>query len=178
MMLRTSRLTLRAFVPEDWQALFEYLSDPVVVRYEPYAPFTKSACIIEALHRAQDDRFVAVCLTETGKLIGNLYLHKHPAFNAELGYVFHRAFWGKGYASEAASALLTHVFSLGEIHRVYAMCNPQNISSVALLQRIGMRQEAHLLQNESFHKDASGQPIWQDTLIYAILREEWKSRQP
>ena len=72
-MLETQRLILRKFVPEDGPGLYGYLSDPEVVRYEPYEPMNPEDCQREAERRSGNEAFWAVCLKESGKLIGNLY---------------------------------------------------------------------------------------------------------
>lgn len=174
--METARLIIRRFRPEDWQDLYEYLSDREVVKYEPYDAFTGEACVAEAARRAGDPAFWAVCLKDGGKLIGNLYLsNAEPEFSRwELGYVFNRHFQGKGYATESCRAILDHAFQdLGAL-RVMAMCDPLNTASWKLLERLGMRREAHKLKNVFFWRDEHGSPIWKDTYEYAILAEEWK----
>ena len=177
MNLTTPRLTLRAFEAADGPALWAYLKDPQVVRYEPYEPFTRAAAQREARRRAKDPAFIAVCLTQTGRLIGNLYLGACEEGGYSLGYVFHREVWGQGYATEAARGLLAYAFQTLGAHRVSAQCNPKNRASVRVLQRLGMRREGRLRQNISFQRDpATGEPVWQDTLLYALLREEWQAQ--
>lgn len=169
--IRTSRLLIRPFKPEDWRDLFEYLSQPEVVRFEPYEPFTIDAAKQEAIRRAQNRDFYAVCLDS--KLIGNIYLSKRDFDTWELGYVFHCGYWHLGYASEAVRTLLSEAFKKYSAHRVIAMCNPANEQSWRLLERLGFRREGHLKQNIFFNKSDSGIPIWQDTYEYAMLGTEW-----
>jgi len=96
------------------------------------------------------------------------------AFDAwELGYVFNKDYHGMGYAAEAARALLDDIFTNQNVRRVIAMCNPLNVPSWRLLERLGFRREGHFVKNIYFKKDAQGNPIWCDTYAYAILREEW-----
>ncbi|OQB23383.1 MAG: hypothetical protein BWY11_01988 [Firmicutes bacterium ADurb.Bin182] len=54
------------------------------------------------------------------------------------------------------------------------MCNPQNTASWKVLERLNMRREGHLLKNVWFKKDEQGNPVWLDTYLYAILRDEWR----
>ena len=171
--METTRLVIRTFTPADADDLYAYLSREQVVRYEPYPPFTREQAAEEALRRAGDPNFHAVVLKETGRVIGNLYFAPGGFETWELGYVFHDAFWGRGYASEACRALLSEGFSSGKVRRVIALCNPDNAASWKLLERLGMRREGHLRQNIWFFKDEHDQPIWQDTYEYAILREEF-----
>ena len=172
--MKTERLLLRRFAPDDWRDLFEYLSQEEVVKFEPYDVFTEEASRQEAERRSNDDAFWAVCLD--GKVIGNVYLAKHDFDTWELGYVFNKDFQGKGYATEAARSLIDSIISKQGVRRVVAMCNPLNTGSWKLLERLGFRREGHLVRNIYFKKDASGNPIWADTYEYAILAEEWPSR--
>lgn len=175
MTLETPRLLLRRFQPEDADALHAYLSDAEVVRFEPYKPFTPEESRQEALRRSGDEAFLAVCLREDGRLIGNIYLAGEAFDTYTLGYVFARCAWGHGYATEAACAAVAHVFQTGA-HRVYALCNPENAASWRLLERLGLRREGHLRKNVYFTADPL--PQWQDTYLYAVLREEWEENQP
>ena len=153
---------------------YEYLSDPETVRFEPYEPFTREQAEREAARRAGDEAFIAVCLGDTGKLIGNLYRAKTDPGCYVLGYVFSRAYWHQGYATEAAKVMLSHMFTEGAAHRVQAECNPANRSSVQLLRRLGFRLEGCLRKNVSFrHDPATGEPLWQDTLLFGLLQAEW-----
>ena len=174
--METQRLLIRPFDPADWEDLHEYLSDGQVVRYEPYNVFTADESRLEAARRSNDPAFLAVCLKDGGKLIGNIYLAGQPFDTWELGYVFNAKYQGKGYATEAAACLMDHVFGRLGARRVTAMCNPLNTASWRLLERLGMRREGHLIRNIWFKRDERGEPIWADTYEYAILAEEWLCR--
>jgi RimJ/RimL family protein N-acetyltransferase len=176
-MLKTDRLFIRRFISCDGADLYEYLSDPNVVRFEPYGVFTLEECQKEAERRSRDDAFFAVCLKESGKLIGNLYLAKLEFDTWELGYVFNAAYQGKGYALESAGALLQHVISTQNARRIVAYCNPENERSWRLMERLGMRREGHLIQSVYHKKDENGDPLWHDTYEYAVLKPEWQGKQ-
>lgn len=171
--LMTERLYIRGFHTDDWMDLYEYLSDKKVIKYEPYDAFTEEESRLEAVKRSKNENFYAVCIRETGKVIGNLYFSEQEFGTWELGYVFNANYQGKGYASEAAAALLEDAFKNQGVRRVIALCNPENHASWRLLERLGMRREGHLLQNVFFRKDEKGTPLWQDTYEYAILSDEW-----
>ena len=173
MNINTQRLLIRRFRPEDYEDLYEYLSDVEVVRYEPYPPFTREQCRLESVRRSKNDEFLAVCLQATGKLIGNLYFSKQDFGAWELGYVFNRHYQGYGYATESAAALLDYAFRENNVRRVVASCNPENNASWRLLERLHMRREGHELKNIYFKTDSEGKALWQDTYHYAILAEEW-----
>lgn len=171
--METTRLHIRRFTPDDWRDVFEYLSQEEVVRYEPYDVFTEEQSRQETKCRSEDSHFWAVCLKDSGKVIGNIYLAKQAFDTWELGYVFNKHHQGKGYATEAARVVVDDAFTRQGARRVVAMCNPLNEQSWKLLERLGMRREGHLIQNIYFKKDASGNPLWQDTYEYGILAAEW-----
>lgn len=173
--METERLIIRRFVPDDWKDLFEYLSQEDTVKYEPYDVFTEEQAREEAINRSNNPSFWAVCLRDTKKLIGNIYLGKQDFQTWELGYVFNGKYQGNGLAAEAAKALINNLFSNCSAHRIVAMCNPLNIASWKLLERLNMRREGHLVKNIWFFKDENDAPIWQDTYEYGILREEWEA---
>ena len=169
----TKRLVVRRFCADDWSDMHEYLSDPDVVRYEPYGVFSPEESRQEARRRADDMDYWTVCLRETGKMIGNLYLSRREYRKWELGFVFGRAYQGRGLASESAAALLDHAFSTLGARRIVAMCNPENEKSWRLLERLGMTREGRLRQDAYFKMDDDGNPIWFDTYVYGLLRSEW-----
>ena len=171
--IETERLIIKKFKPDDWQDLYEYLSQEVVAKYEPYDVFSEEESRQEAVRRSKNDKFWAVCLKDCGKLIGNIYLSKQEFDTWELGYVFNAKFHGKGYATESAKAMVDYAFKNKNARRIIAMCNPSNTASWKLLERLNMRREGYLIKNIYFKKDSKGDPIWLDTYEYAILSEEW-----
>ena len=76
-----------------------------------------------------------------------------------------------GYGKEALTAFIKKAFETG-IHRIYAECDPRNTASWRLLEKVGMRREAHFRQNIWFHQDPEGNPVWKDTYIYARIRSD------
>ena len=72
---------------------------------------------------------------------------------------------------EALKAVVEAAFA-SSVHRIYAECDPRNICSWKLLEKAGFRREAHFRQNLWFHKDLQGNPIWKDTYVYAMLKED------
>jgi len=174
--METKRLLIRRFTPDDWPDLFEYLSRDAVVKYEPYDVFTEEASKQEAVRRAGDNNFWAVCLKDNGKLIGNQYLSKQEFDTWEFGYVFNTDYQGMGYATESAQAIVDDAFRNHDARRIIAKCNPLNTRSWKLLERLGMRREGHMLQTVYFKRDKDGCPIWHDTYAYGILATEWFNR--
>ena len=169
--VETERLILRRFRQEDEAALGRMLSDPVTVEFEPYEPMTPPQ-VAEALRwRISTEEMIAVELRNTGELIGNVYLGKRDFDTLELGYLFSREHWGRGFARESCDALIRGAFASG-VHRICAQCDPENGRSMALLRRLGFRQEGLLRKNVFFRRDGRGEPVWQDTALFGMLNGE------
>lgn len=166
--VETERLILRRYVEGDAQDLYEYLSNPEVVKYEPYKPMEPDEVKSNLAWRISTDEMIAVELKSSHKMIGNVYLGKREFDALEMGYVFNQVYWGKGYAKESCKALIGQAFS-GGIHRIFAECDPQNQGSWRLLESLGFEREAYLKQNVYFWKDDDNKPLWKDTYIYARL---------
>lgn len=170
-MMVTERLILRNFQESDYSDLHEYLSDPYVVLYEPYKVMSKSEVLDNLKWRISSDEMVAVELKASHKMIGNVYLGNRDCNSIEIGYVFNREYWGKGYAREACEALIQEQFKKG-VHRIFAECDPNNSNSWKLLDKLGFTKEAHFRKNVYFWKDEMGNPIWKDTYVYSLLNKE------
>lgn len=170
MQIETERLILRRFCKSDLQDLYEYLSDEEVVRFEPYKPMDLQEVENTLNWRISTEEMLAVELKASGKLIGNVYLGQRDFEARELGFVFNRQYWGHGYARESCEALIQQAFATG-VHRIYAECDPENVHSWRLLEKLGFRREGYLRENVYFWKDEQGNPVWKDTLVYAILNE-------
>jgi RimJ/RimL family protein N-acetyltransferase len=85
----------------------------------------------------------------------------------EIGFVLHPDHQGKGYASEAARAMLRLGFEQLDLHRVIGRCEARNDASARLMERLGMRREGHLVENEWVKGE------WQSELVFAMLAAEW-----
>ncbi|MDL2225378.1 GNAT family N-acetyltransferase [Eubacteriales bacterium OttesenSCG-928-M02] len=173
--METERLIIRRFKASDWMDMHEYLSNEAVVKYEPYEVFREAQSKREAANRARSREFWAVCLKATGKVIGNLYLHPEEYNTFEMGYVMHQDYQGKGYATEAATRLFAFVFTVLRGHRIIARCNPENIASWRVMEKLHMRREGHHKKDVYFRLGEDSLPLWQDTYQYAILRKEWEA---
>jgi len=172
----SDRLVIRKFNEDDWQDLYEYLSQESVIRYEPYDVCNEDESKEEAIYRSQNDAFWAVCLKENNKLIGNVYFQQQGPkefLTWEIGYVFNPVYHGKGYATEACKRVLKYGFEQLGTHRVIGKCNPENASSWRLLERLSMRREGHFRKPSYFKKTIDGKAIWHDAYQYSILEEEW-----
>lgn len=178
--LETPRLILRRFRPEDWQDLKEYVLRPEVLEFEPPYPTTDEGIQEMAAWLAESPDFWAVTLRESGKVVGQIHngLRDQPAWNCRnLGYVMNPEWWGRGLATEAAARVMRHAFEELDCRRIYSGCNPKNIASWRVLEKLGMRREAHHIKGVAFHQDESGRLIFNDSYGYAILKEEWLERQ-
>lgn len=176
LVMKTERLIIRRFKAEDWQDLFEYLSQESVVKYEPYGVFTEDACKQESINRSQNPAFWAVCLKESNKLIGNIYFQQQEPrdfLTWEIGYVFNPKYYGNGYATEGCKQILKYGFEQQGAHRIIGKCNPLNTASSNLLERLKMRREANFTKPAFFKRDSDGNPIWHDAYLYAMVEEEW-----
>ncbi len=181
MQLKTERLLMREFDASDWQAVHAYQNDPLYLRYYTWTERTPEAVrefIQMFLDQQQEDQRykfqLAVELKGSGQLIGNcgIRLKQVGAFEADIGYELAPRFWGQGYATEAARAMVRYGFTHFQLHRISSWCIADNAASAHVLEKVGMRQEGRLRENEYF------KGRWWDTLLYAILEDEWFSLSP
>jgi RimJ/RimL family protein N-acetyltransferase len=177
--VRTPRLVLRPFTPDDLDALHDFHRLPEVVRYLYHEPRNRAEVSVllqgKIVARALSAGGQALCLAAelaaTGELVGDctLFWLSQAHQQGEIGFIFHPRFQGRGLATEAAAALLRLGFEGLGLHRIIGRCDGRNRKSARVLERNGMRLEAHLTENEFVKSE------WTDELIYAILRREWES---
>ena len=168
--IETQRLRIRSFQHNDWQAVYAYTSDPDVMMYIPEGPFTpEQAKAFVAENMGEQARFVAVLLKTDYMLVGHMEFHPWFAPRTyEIGWIFNRAYHGHGYATEAAMAMLQYGFEALHLHRIIATCQPQNVASRRVMEKLGMRREAHF---RKCIRRADNR--WWDEYFYALLEEEW-----
>jgi RimJ/RimL family protein N-acetyltransferase len=176
--LETERLQLRAFAPEDLDAVHAMQSRPDVARYLYWEPRTETEArrslemkVESRAIRADGDTLsVAAVLRSTGALIGdcNLTLLSTEHGQGEIGFVVHPDHQGHGYATEAARRLLRVAFEDVGLHRVVGRLEARNAPSARVLEKLGMRREAHLVENEWVKGE------WQSEVVLAILDREWR----
>ncbi len=166
--IRTERLLLRPFQESDYENLFEFLSQLKDDAFEGYPELTWENGREYLRQRLGSEEFYAVVLQDSGKVIGNIYCGNRDFDAKEVGYIINRNYRRMGYAEEALSAVIMNAFRSGT-HRVLAECDPRNITSWKLLEKVGLQREAHFRQNIWFQKDPNGVPIWKDTYVYAKL---------
>ncbi len=170
----TERLIIRNFKENDWEDILEYLSDEDVIKYSPYEKYNEEMAKIEVKKRVGTDDILAVCLKDNSKVIGELIYEKGEFDAMEIGFFFNPQYQGKGYAMESAGALIHFAFKTQGIRRITARCDSLNVKSGKLLERLKMRKEGELKKHIYFKYDALGDPIWADTCLYGILRDEWE----
>jgi RimJ/RimL family protein N-acetyltransferase len=176
--LATERLLLRPFT-DDLDDVAAYQALPEVVRYLYWHVRDRAEVRDLLVKRRQTCRLeqegdvlvLADVLAQTGRVIGEVTLTWASVAHrqGEFGFVFHPEFHGHGYASEPAARMLDLAFDELSLHRVYGRTDGDNVASAALMRRLGLRQEAHFVQNEIFKGE------WGDELVFAILADEWRA---
>ena len=174
--IQTARLILRPFRESDYDDLFEFLSQLEDDEFEGYPGITRENGREHLKYRMDSDEFYAMELKDTGKVIGNIYCRNRKYEAKEIGYIVNRHYQRKGYAGEALSAVIADSFRSG-VHRIYAECDPRNPGSWKLLEKAGLKREAHFLQNLYFRKDENAIPLWKDTYVFAILEKDYEKLQ-
>ena len=164
--LITERLVLRQFKEADYDDLYEFLSQLKDDEFEGCPGITYENGREHLKYRVGSEEFYAIELKESGKVIGNIYCGIRDYEAKEVGYIVNKDYQRKGYGSEALSAVIENAFAEG-VHRIYAECDPRNICSWKLLEKVGLVREAHFRQNVFFHRDENGMPKWKDTYVYA-----------
>lgn len=178
--IATPRLFLRNFQNSDIVAFASYRSDPEVAKYQswdiPYSE-VEATEFIETLQQLTPGVLgewyqLAIALKSTKEIIGDcgFCILADDGQQAEIGLTLAQTHQGKGYATEAITCFLDYLFKQHNLHRVRANCDPQNIASIKLLERAGMRREGHLIKSLWFKNN------WVDEMWFAILRDEWHSR--
>ncbi|GAA5087562.1 GNAT family protein [Chryseobacterium ginsengisoli] len=175
MQLFTERLLLRNITIDDKQAIFDYRSDAEANKFQSWIPETLED--VESFIRRNNNEFnqpeswyqVLITDKETKSVIGDIGIHFFGSENlqVELGITLNKFYHGKGYASEALKGIIDFLFNDLNKHRIMASIDPDNIDSLKLMERIGLRKEGHFVKSLYWKNN------WVDDVIYAILQEEW-----
>ncbi len=145
------------------------MSDADIIKHLPEDLFSKNDTkeFIDS-NIGKNSKNYALILKDDESLIGHMIFHKWFAPDTlEIGWVINSQYHHKGYASEAANRLIEYGFSSLSSHRIIATCQPENVASWKIMEKIGMRKEGH------FKKCIFRRGKWIDELFYAILAEEW-----
>jgi RimJ/RimL family protein N-acetyltransferase len=175
--VRTARLVLRPFRPGDLDALLTFHSDPESVRFVPFPPRDRAGTADVLARKArstvlsQDGDLLELAVTRRGDdtVVGDVLLALRSAEHGtlEVGYLFSPAVAGQGLATEAVAALLDVAFGELGARRVVARVDVRNTRSRRLLERLGLRQEALLVENEWVKGELTSEAD------YAVLSREW-----
>jgi ribosomal-protein-alanine N-acetyltransferase len=176
--IETERLLIREFAPGDAAAIWHYTSaqDGIFFHEGSMAGVADvGRWLVELLKLAQEPnrmhyRFAA-CLQETGDLIGTARVHIDDPDDRQgsVGYALWREQWGRGLATEAATAMLDLGFERLGLHRIEATIEPDNSASVRVAEKLGMRLEGRMKERFSTPDG------WRDSLLYATTEDEWRA---
>ena len=177
--IETARLLLRPYREADIHVLHDIQSRPEVVRYLYWEPRTRKQ--VEKVIRESSDQIdgeggaltLAIQPRGSDTMVGDVVLMYHSEVHrqGEIGFVLHPDHQGHGYATEAARAMMRLGFEQLGLHRIAGRLEARNSASAAVLERLGMRLEGHLRENEWVKGE------WQSELVYAMLATEWASLQ-
>lgn len=175
--LVTERLTLRPYAEGDFEDYKTYYSRDDVATYLYWSPgdeakLRDSFATRQTQHVWQADAplVLAAERKSDARVIGEVLLIWRNAEQreGELGFVFHPDVHGQGYACEASLAMLELGFGTFGLHRIIGRCDARNTASYTLMERLGMRREAHFIDNEYLKGE------WTSELVYALLEREWQ----
>ena len=174
--IATSRLRLRPFTPGDLAGYHAVRAPDEVHRWlysEPPTEAQAREAVERRIARPPETGVALVAeLAATGGFVGDvtLTLGSPEHRQAEIGFVFDPEHQGHGYATEAAAAVVALAFETYDVHRVYGRLEARNVASARVLEKLGMRREAHLVENEWVKAE------WQSEVVYALLAREWRGR--
>jgi len=178
--IKTERLLLRPFAESDRDDVFAFQSREDVTRYLYWSPrdraevgeVLKEWVTLPPMDADGQSLVLAAELQHSGRVIGSLFLFQRSVEHrqGEIGFVFNPDHQGQGLATEGAAQLLRIGFEGLNLHRLCGRCDARNQASARLMARLGMRQEAHLIQNERVKGE------WTDELVFAILGQEWRAQ--
>ncbi len=174
--IETERLVLRRVTPDDAEMMFKnWANDEDVARYmrwSPHGTVEDTRSIIANWcdgYKSAHKYHWGICLKD-GEIIGSLSVAGIDEFDsrADLGYCIGKAYWGRGYTSEAVSAVLDYMFSRVGINRIEAYHAVSNLASGRVMQKVGMTREGHARQK---YKGRDG---FEDSDMYGITRDDWE----
>lgn len=176
--LESERLLFRKYEMSDFAVFYDMLSNLENIKYRSYEPKTEQEVheyIDWGMQCAEQNPCVnyryAVVLKETGELIGSCELAFTDKDPAELAWELHRDYWRKGYGTEIGNTLLKLGFEILKLRRIIGDCNTLNTGSYRIMEKIGMRREAHYVK--MYRGNSALNHQWCDKFLYAILREEY-----
>ncbi|WP_280771706.1 GNAT family N-acetyltransferase [Salipaludibacillus daqingensis] len=173
--LSNERLSLREFTKDDWKDVHRYASKDIVCQYQPWGPNTENDSksfvnmVIKDATEEPRTRFVfAIIYKENMIGAGEFNIRDFTNRVGEIAYIVNPDYWRKGIATDVAKLLIDFGFKELKLHRIYATCDPRNIGSSKILEKIGMIKEGRI-REDLLVKDG-----WRDSLLYSVLEHEWK----
>jgi RimJ/RimL family protein N-acetyltransferase len=170
-LLSSDRLTLRPLAASDAEALYPIFADPVVMQWwsrGPHQSLEETQDVV-ALNAAQETGYACWAITlDAGAAHGWVTLKDRRPGVSEIGYLIGRGLWGQGYGREAVARVLDHAFARTGQRRVYADVDPDNATSIRLLERLGFIREGHLREEWETHIGV------RDTILYGLLARDWR----
>lgn len=171
------RLHLRWMEPADLDDLYGVFSDPDVTRYWSHLPWTtpdEASIYLEAIHQGfqQGNLFQwGIALRGDDRIIGSTTLYEIDLAQgrAELGFALARDHWGRRYAHEALTVLMTHAFEALGLRRIEADVDPRNLPSLRTLEALGFRREGYLRQRWQVGGEL------QDSVLMGLLASDWRA---
>ena len=179
--LETQRLSIREFAPDDVATVIRYSAEQQGIFFHETHPLTQrdvERWLNESLRLAQEPERVrhqfAVALRSSGILIGTARVHVDVPddHQGSVGYALWHEHWGRGLATEAATAMLDLGFGRLGLHRIEATIEPDNTASVRVAEKLGMRLEGRMKERFSTPNG------WRDSLLYATTEDEWRAYHP
>ena len=181
--IETERLILRSFTNSDTNDLFEYLSRIFINCFMEMKVSTKEEAEKALAQRIKTPLYFAIVLKESGKVIGEIFSDSictnefgGVKDNYSLCWMLSEDYQSKGYMKEAAQAYIDFLFEECGARRLFAYTEDYNIGCQKLLEKLGFRQEGLFKEFVSFVNDENGNPVYENTYQYAILKKEWKSK--
>lgn len=177
--LRTPRLILRPYEAGDLDFLHDMFGREDVCRYLPWAPMDLAEARAKLEQRLSQRRIgldrKAIVLVgveaETGRLVGEFMLRlaspEHQ--QGEIGWSVHPDFQGRGFGTEGAAAMVRLGFEDLGLHRIAAECDPRNVASIRVMEKLGMRREALFVEAELLKGE------WVDSMVHGLLASEWRA---
>ncbi|ASN05390.1 GNAT family N-acetyltransferase [Virgibacillus necropolis] len=175
--LKSERVILREIEEKDWIDVHKYGSQERVCQYQPWGPnsekeseaFVKQI-LIDAKQKLRSRFVFAIILKENGEMIGagEFNIRDYTKKVGEIAYIVNPKYWGMGIATEVAKLLIIYGFNELNLHRIFATCDPRNIGSLKVLEKVGMTKEGRI------REDLLIRDGWRDSLLYSILEQEWE----
>ncbi len=173
--IETERLVIRPYIEDDLDGLYALQSDPEVVRWLYEGPRTRAETREKLEQKMKsglekEDDWLSAAVTLDGTYVGDVAFHwvSEEHKTGEVGYMIDPRYQGRGFATEAVRPLIDWAFAQG-FHRIIGRLEARNIASGRVLERLGMRKEAVLVENEWVKGE------WQSEAVYAILDREWRA---